>query len=108
MAGLLYAETPYTHPPFAVRSLYRIVRHPLMVGFLIAVWATPVMTVGHLTLALLLTGYILVGVTLEERDLARHVGADYDRYRSQTPMFLPSLPKRKSPATPELGGRALP
>lgn len=105
---LYFRNRPYAHPPFAVRSLYRIVRHPLMVGFLIAVWATPVMTVGHLALALLLTGYILVGVTLEERDLVRHVGADYDRYRSQTPMFLPSLPKRKSPATPELGGRAVP
>lgn len=105
---LHFRSRPYTHPPFAVRSLYRIVRHPLMVGFLIAFWSTPVMTAGHLLLALSLTGYILVGVRLEERDLARHVGAEYDRYRSRTPMFLPALPKRKSPETPELGGRAVP
>ena len=86
---------PYSHPPFAVRSLYRLVRHPLMVGFLIAFWSTPTMTAGHLLFSVLMTGYILVGVTLEERDLARHLGTDYDLYRSQTPMFVPSLPRRK-------------
>jgi protein-S-isoprenylcysteine O-methyltransferase Ste14 len=82
---------PYTHPPFTIRSLYRFIRHPLMVGFLIAIWSTPTMTAGHLLFALLLTGYIFIGVTLEERDLARHLGPDYQRYRSQTPMFMPSL-----------------
>ena len=60
-----------------------------MVGFLIAIWATPTMTAGHLLFAAMLTGYIIIGVTLEERDLARHLGAEYVAYRSQTPMFLP-------------------
>ncbi len=88
----------YSHPPFAVKSLYKLVRHPLMVGILIGIWSTPTMTAGHLLFALLMTGYIFVGVTLEERDLARHLGSDYERYRLLTPMFLPSLPKPKSPA----------
>jgi protein-S-isoprenylcysteine O-methyltransferase Ste14 len=99
---------PYTHPPFAVKSLYRLVRHPLMVGILIAIWSTPMMTAGHLMFSILLTGYIFVGVALEERDLARYIGEDYDLYRARTPMFVPSLPKRKAPETPGLGGGALP
>ena len=90
---LYFRNRAYVHPPFAVRSLYRIVRHPLMVGFFIAFWATPTMTVGHLYFALLFSGYILVGVRFEERDLARQLGSDYERYRSQTPMFMPSSPK---------------
>jgi protein-S-isoprenylcysteine O-methyltransferase Ste14 len=99
---------PYTYPPFAVKSLYRLVRHPLMVGILLGVWVTPTMTVGHLLFAGLMTGYILVGVALEERDLARHLGGEYARYRSQTPRFVPSLPNRKNPETPGLGGGAMP
>lgn len=104
---LYLRNRPYTHPPFAIRSLYRFIRHPLMVGILIGIWATPTMTVGHLLFASLLTGYIFVGVVLEERDLARQVGTEYDHYRSQTPMFVPSLPKRRTPETPGLGGGAL-
>jgi protein-S-isoprenylcysteine O-methyltransferase Ste14 len=90
-------DRPYTHPPFAVRSLYRFIRHPLMVGFFIALWSAPTMTVGHLLFSLLMTGYILIGVTLEERDLARHLGSDYGLYRLHTPMFVPAIPKRKAP-----------
>ncbi len=90
---------PYSHPPFVVRSLYRFVRHPLMVGFLIAIWATPTMTTGHLLFAALLTGYILVGVTLEERDLTRILGQEYVAYRSETPMFIPR-PRRKRRSAP--------
>lgn len=101
---LYLRNRPYTHPPFAVRSLYRIVRHPLMVGFLIAFWSTPTMTAGHLLLSVLLTGYILIGVTLEERDLARMLGSDYSLYRAQTPMFVPLLPKGKPSDAPLSGG----
>jgi methanethiol S-methyltransferase len=97
---------PYTHPPFVVRSLYRRIRYPLMLGFLIAIWVTPTMTVGHLVFALLMTGYTLVGVTLEERDLARHLGTDYQLYRSQTPMFVPSLVRHNAPNTPGMGGES--
>lgn len=86
---------PYSSPPFAVRSLYRFVRHPLMVGILVGIWVTPTMTLGHLLFALLLTGYIVVGVTLEDRDLARHLGAAYALYRDQTPRFVPSLKRSR-------------
>lgn len=96
----------YIHPPFVVRSMYRFVRHPLMVGFLIAFWAAPTMTAGHLLFSLLMTGYILVGVVLEERDLARQLGPDYERYRSETPMFLPSLSPQRNAKSARLGGGA--
>ena len=90
----------YSHPPFVVKSLYRMVRHPLMVGMLIAFWSTPTMTAGHLLFSVLFTGYILVGVLFEERDLARHLGSEYAVYRTETPMFVPSLPSSKSHSAP--------
>lgn len=93
---LLARGRPYTHPPFVVRSLYRYVRHPLMAGILIGIWAAPVMTLGHLLFAALMSGYILVGVAFEERDLARHLGTDYDRYRLTTPMLVPRVAWRRS------------
>jgi len=96
-------KRPYSHPPFMVRSLYRFIRHPLMAGFLIAFWAAPTMTAGHLLFALLFTGYVFVGVAMEERDLVRFLGTDYQVYRSQTPMFLPSPFRRESSTTPQRG-----
>jgi len=81
----------YNSPPFVVRSLYRVVRHPLMLGFLIAFWFTPTMTLGHLFFAVMTTGYIIFGTTIEERDLVRHHGKQYEAYRRQTPMLLPRL-----------------
>lgn len=83
----------YTHPPFMVRSLYRFVRHPLMVGFIIAFWATPHMSAGHLLFAAMTTAYIIFGVQFEERDLMHFLGDDYKAYRRRTPMFIP-LTKR--------------
>jgi protein-S-isoprenylcysteine O-methyltransferase Ste14 len=90
----------YSYPPFVVKSLYRMVRHPLMVGFLIAFWSAPTMTAGHLLFSVLLTGYILVGVLFEERDLAQYLGSEYAVYRTETPMFVPTLPSRKSHSAP--------
>lgn len=78
-------------PSFRVVLLYRFVRHPLMVGFLVAFWATPRMTVGHLVFALATTGYVVVGVRLEEKDLERALGDGYRRYQKEVPMLVPRV-----------------
>jgi protein-S-isoprenylcysteine O-methyltransferase Ste14 len=82
----------YHEHPFMERSLYRAVRHPLMLGFMIAFWVAPTMTAGHLLFAILTTAYIFVGTHLEERDLIRYLGQAYLDYRERTPMFFP-IPK---------------
>jgi protein-S-isoprenylcysteine O-methyltransferase Ste14 len=77
-------------PAFQTLWLYRYVRHPLMVGFIVAFWATPVMSVGHVLFAAAATGYILVGtLVFEERDLERYLGEPYRRYRREVPAFIP-------------------
>lgn len=76
--------------------LYRIVRHPMMVGFLLVFWATPTMTVDRLVLALGMTIYILVGVTFEERALRRQFGATYEKYQAEVPQLIPLPRKRHS------------
>lgn len=85
----------YRHPEFKVTTLYRVVRHPLLLGFMIAFWATPRMTVGHLVFAVATTAYMLIAIQLEERDLARIHGDAYERYRQEVPMVLP-IPRRRS------------
>lgn len=81
----------YTHPPFSMSWLYRYLRHPIMLGFVIAFWATPTMSVGHLLFALATTGYILIAIQLEEHDLAGFLGDTYREYRRRVPMLLPRL-----------------
>jgi len=86
-----FRNKPYVAPQFHTPSLYRLVRHPLYVGWLIIFWAAPVMTTAHLVFALMTTAYILAAIQLEERDLVRAFGDDYVRYRSRTGMLLPKL-----------------
>ncbi len=79
---------------FRTPLLYRHVRHPIYLGILLAVWATPAMTVGHLLFSVVITGYILIGIQLEEHDLIQQFGDQYRRYRQHAAMLVP-LPGRK-------------
>ncbi len=91
----------YTHLEFATPGPYKWVRHPLYVGWFFAFWATPTMTIAHLVFALLATGYILVAIQLEERDLI-DAHPEYTGYRKRVPMLIPRFKRRfggGSPAT---------
>jgi protein-S-isoprenylcysteine O-methyltransferase Ste14 len=92
----LYAKgNPYTPVGFKSPMLYRFVRHPIYLGFLIAFWATPKMTLGHLVFAIGTTGYILLAIQLEEKDLTATFGTAYEQYREQTSMLVPLARRSK-------------
>jgi protein-S-isoprenylcysteine O-methyltransferase Ste14 len=93
---LALLDRPYTPLRFKTPTLYRVVRHPLYVGWLLAFWATPTMTATHLLFALATTGYILIAIQLEERDLV-DAHPEYEDYRRQVPMLVPRLPRRETP-----------
>lgn len=81
--------SPYVPRPLEARGIYRVIRHPLYTGTLLALWATPAMSRGHLLLAGVFTLYLAIGVRFEERDLERRHGAPYLAYRARVPGFLP-------------------
>jgi steroid 5-alpha reductase family enzyme len=84
----------YSDLPFRTPGLYRMVRHPIYLSWLCIFWATPNMTLAHLVFALATTGYILIAIPLEERDLIRAYGDAYRRYKQQVPGILPVSFKR--------------
>jgi protein-S-isoprenylcysteine O-methyltransferase Ste14 len=91
-----FRNQPYTSLKFVTPGPYKLVRHPLYVGWLFAFWLTPDMTVAHLLFALLTAGYILIAIQLEERDLvAAH--PEYADYRARVPALIPGLGGRTEP-----------
>ena len=90
---LCWRGRPYEAPRFVMPMLYKFVRHPLYLGFIIAFWSASTMTQGHLLFAVVTTAYMLVGIQLEERDLIADHGEDYRRYRNETSMLIP-MPRR--------------
>ena len=86
---------PYTTLRFGTPGPYRLVRHPLYVGWLFAFWSTPTMTLAHLLFSIATTAYILIAIQFEERDLVRDLGEDYEAYRRSVPMLIPFTRRRQ-------------
>ena len=84
-------------PNFQINYLYKFVRHPLMLGFLIVFWATPYMTFGHLLFTVVMTIYIFLSVKyLEEKDLRKSIGKEYEDYQEKVPMIIPFTKRNKN------------
>ena len=88
---LNFRGQPYTHIPFKTPGLYRVIRHPLYLGWFTVMWAAPVMTIGHLFFAIASSVYILAAIRYEERDLVDAL-PEYRKYREETPMLVPNMP----------------
>ncbi|MGH8745615.1 MAG: methanethiol S-methyltransferase [Burkholderiales bacterium] len=91
---LRLCNAQYSQLPFQTTALYRFVRHPIMLGFRIAFWATPDMTLGHLLFSIATTGYIFIGIWFEERDMAKFHGSAFEEYRKEVPLIIPSSGRR--------------
>lgn len=89
-------ERPEQAPQLREPSLYKLVRHPMMLGFFLALWAIPTMSAGHLLFAAGMSGYILIALHYEERDLVGMFGADYENYRTRVGMLTPRFRRRSS------------
>ena len=90
-----FQRKDYQPPTFATPGWYRLVRHPIYLGFIVAFWSTPHMTIAHLFFAVMTTGYILVAIQLEERDLVTYYGEQYQIYRSGVSMLVPWPSKKR-------------
>lgn len=87
---LNFQNKQYEHPKFVTNYFYTIIRHPIMLGFIIAFWAAPVMTLGHLIFSIATTLYILIAIKyFEEKDLAKFIGDKYIEYQKKVPMIIP-------------------
>ncbi len=93
---LYWRGKPYTGLKFKTPGPYRLVRHPLYVGWLTAFWATPTMSAAHLLFAIGTTAYILIAIRYEECDLVASLGQSYAEYRRRVPMLIPALRQRES------------
>jgi protein-S-isoprenylcysteine O-methyltransferase Ste14 len=99
----------YTTLKFGTPGPYRLVRHPLYVGWLFAFWSTPTMTFAHLLFSIATTAYILLAIQFEERDLAREHGDTYEAYRRSVPMLIPFIRRnRSSESVEQISMRAQP
>lgn len=96
---------PYVPVSFRTPFPYRVVRHPLYLGFLVAFWATPHMTLAHLLFAISTTAYILLAIQFEERDLVREHGSLYQTYRRTVPMLMPRPFRRTTETAPKYVGQ---
>ena len=93
---LYFRKKEYTPLKFQVHSFYKVIRHPIYLGMVLALWSAPVMSVSRLVFAILLTAYIFIGIYFEERDLVRVFGKRYQEYKKQVPKLFPRiLPNRK-------------
>ena len=98
-------DQPQTSPEFQTPGFYQYIRHPLMLGFLMAFWSTPHMTVGHLLFSGTITLYIIFAVRLEERDLIRKFGDRYRQYRERVPGFVPRFTPGRKPQGDTASGK---